>query len=440
VEIEDEHNKRIQASLIRSLEMQLERVQSVVADYAKWDDTYDFIRGRNPDFLNSNFRENSDTLENLQIDAFLFLDNYNIPKTVLPANSQLEPTLTLLHNQKKGGFFVYGDSLYTFYNEPITNTDSTVPSYGILQGVSKVDLKLLSINNREISSIVWTTNPDLATQNVVKIGNTGVVLCSQKTANEIHNYFLFEKSSVGKVAGIKTTHPRTLYLHGQQTVYLFLVVVVAMLVLVFGLILLRQKESEGEKSRLEKTVAKRTLALKTTMQELKEAISKLESIAYVDELTNVRTRRSFFEISIPWLRDAKANKKLFCIAMMDLDDFKIINDTYGHGAGDTVLKDFCRSCEEFLDERMLLARFGGEEFVIGFYGFAIKSAESVCEKIQNHIGEKLVTVSSNAKVSYTFSFGIACSDEADDIDGILRLADKRLYEAKERGKNLFRSS
>ena len=439
LQIEDAQNSRIQSGLIHSFEEHLYLLKSTVVDHAQWDDTYDFMSGINPQFIDINFRENSNTLENLQVDIFQFLDKYNTPVTVVPQNSPLGKTLTASYRQDQGGYFAYENSLYAFYNEPITNTDSSLPSIGILQGASKLELDSLMEKNREIVDIEWVPHLDLKSGSVVKIGNTRVRVYETKGDKVIQNYFLFEQSGSGKTVGIKSTHPRTLYLHGRKTVQIFLAIVFGMVALVFGLLYIRQKEIQKEKIRLEETVKKRTQALDSAMNELRQAIGKLEAIAYIDELTGVRTRRSFFETCTPWFRDAKANNKSFCIAMMDLDDFKIINDTYGHGAGDAVLKDFCNSCEKYLDERMILARFGGEEFVIGFYGLSTKSAENICEKIQAYIGEKLISVAPHAKVSYTFSFGVACNDEAEDIDGILRLADERLYSAKERGKNLIRS-
>lgn len=439
IQIENSHNSRIQSALIQSFENHLNRLKMSVYDYARWDDTDDFIQGRNPDYINENFRENSNTLENLNIAVFQFLDKYATSVLILPQDSPLGKELFLLRNNQLGGFFVFEEELYSYFNAPISNTDATSAPSGVLQGASRVNLETLLSENKEIASIKWVSNGDVPEGDVVKVGNTRVRIHQVKKPEIIENYILFEHSTPGKVVGIKSIHARTIYLQGRKTTQTFLLIIVGMLAIVAGLLVFRHKEMEKEKMRLEDTVQKRTLALNSTMHELKEAVEKLETIAYIDELTGVQTRRSFFETCIPWLRDASSNGKSFCIAMMDLDDFKIINDTYGHAAGDMVLKDFCRSCEEYLDERMVLARLGGEEFVIGFYGFSEKSAQNVCEKIQAYIGEKLVNVAPQAKVSYTFSFGIACNSEASDIDGILRLADERLYGAKESGKNLIRS-
>lgn len=439
LKIEDTHNARIQSALTQSLEDHLNYLCTIVKDHAKWDDTDAFIKGQNPNFININFRENSNTLEALQISIFQFFDTNFTPIAIIPQDSPLSQILFSYRNYENGGFFIWNENLYTHCSASITNTDASTPASGILQGASKLNLDSLVAKNKEIANIEWVfdINADGGTQ--MNIGETKVLLFEKKTPKNIENYILFKQLDSEKMAGIKSTHPRTLYLQGRETVHVFLAIVISMLAFVFGLLLLRHKESQREKDHLEKTVQKRTETLNTTLHELRQAVQKLEAIAYVDELTGVQTRRSFFETCVPWLRDALAHDKSFCIAMLDLDDFKIINDTYGHSAGDTILKDFCRSCEEFLDDRMVLARFGGEEFVIGFYGFSKRSAQPICEKIQSYIGEKLVIVAPYTRVAYTFSFGIACSDEVKDIDNILRLADERLYRAKERGKNLIRS-
>jgi len=439
LEIENSHNARIQSALVQSLEDNLNYLGSIVDDHAQWDDTDDFIQGKNPDFLQINFRENSNTLQNLRISIFQFLDKYATPVAIIPPASPLGKILLPFQNSKGGGFFIWEDGLYAYHSSPITNTDASSPPSGILQGASKIDLDLLASKNKEIATIQWVSTTGKLAGKIYNIGNTKVRISETKTPKTIENFILFEQTEPNKIVGIKSTHPRALYLEGRRVMHIFLAIVSSMLVFVFSLLLLRHKELQRKKIDLEATVQKRTEALNATMFELKQAVEKLEAIAYVDELTGVQTRRSFFDTCIPWLRDAKMSDKSLSIAMMDLDDFKIINDTYGHSAGDMVLKDFCRSCEKFLDERMVLARFGGEEFVICFYGLSVKNAQEICEKIQAHIGEKLVNIAPHTKVAYTFSFGLASREEASDIDGILRLADERLYRAKERSKNLIRS-
>ena len=143
----------------------------------------------------------------------------------------------------------------------------------------------------------------------------------------------------------------------------------------------RQNYLQNEAIRFENLLKERTSKLNETMQELRAAIYQLEKIAYVDDLTGTHSRRSFFEKIMHVLEDASKENKLVSFAMMDLDDFKSINDTYGHDIGDIVLQHFCRSCEKFLDDTMILSRLGGEEFVIGFRNSSKEQALEICRNI-----------------------------------------------------------
>jgi len=271
------------------------------------------------------------------------------------------------------------------------------------------------------------------------MGGRGVDVLTHWHPDGVENWIIIGRQSNGEAYGLRTMHGREMLAQGKQALHLFLLVVGGMAGMIFFLLMLRQKEAQREKATLEETVAQRTRELEGTMEELEKAVKKLEHLAYVDELTGVQTRRSFFETIHPLLYRANKEERMVCVALIDLDDFKLINDNYGHAAGDLVLQHFCNACREFLDERMLFARIGGEEFVISFYDMSLGKAEEVCLKIQQYVGENPVTVDARNHVSYTFSMGIADNSTSGNIDEILREADTRLYSAKLLGKNIIRS-
>jgi diguanylate cyclase (GGDEF)-like protein len=164
------------------------------------------------------------------------------------------------------------------------------------------------------------------------------------------------------------------------------------------------------------------------------SIQQLENAATIDPLTNCYNRRAldtYLENDIAY---AKRHGFDLSIVMLDLDDFKLINDVYGHQAGDAVLKAISSLIPSAVRKSDYLARYGGEEFVLVLPDSTLYSAVQVAHKlreiIQNrkiHFGGKTISISA--------SFGVASLESKQDGSSLLREADERLYKAKALGKN-----
>ena len=441
--LEISQNERTISGLLQSIHAQTDFVKKIARDYAAWDDTFAFIETGSRDFINTNFRENTHTLEEFEVCGMIFLNRNNQPvwqvfSSALHAPKVLMEKVLAREGVASGGFVFLDEEIYFYDGHPITKSDASGPSNGRLLVVGKLDIVALKNQNPELialhtlSSFVSKQNPRHFT-----VAGREVAVVTQWKEERAENFIHIGGLDEGQ--GLFAIHGREMMLQGKRALQLFLLVVSSMTTVIFLLIFFRQKEAQKEKEILKQTVALRTQDLKRTTKELELTVEKLERIAYVDELTGVQTRRSFFETIRSLLKSAAKEKKNLCVALIDLDDFKLINDTYGHGAGDLVLKDFCDACRKFLDERMLFARIGGEEFVISFYDMSLKSAEAICVKIQDYVGENPVAIDARTHVAYTFSLGMADNGDAEDIDAILRQADERLYTAKSLGKNNIRS-
>ncbi len=170
---------------------------------------------------------------------------------------------------------------------------------------------------------------------------------------------------------------------------------------------------------------------------------RFEEMSELDMLTGVYNRRFFNKyLDIEIRRNASQIKYAlqkeanFGIAMIDIDDFKRINDDYGHLTGDKVLADIVRVIKTALFERDILCRYGGEEFVALFTSTPREGAILAIEKIRKIVEEHPFNPGDDApSIRITVSIGFAGFDEETDVYGILNLADKRLYEAKRAGKN-----
>jgi diguanylate cyclase (GGDEF)-like protein len=126
------------------------------------------------------------------------------------------------------------------------------------------------------------------------------------------------------------------------------------------------------------------------------------------------------------------SKKALCLMMIDVDNFKVFNDKYGHIAGDRVLVAVADALREFLRPTDLVARFGGDEFAVLLPDLKIKQARQTAERVRQQVAALSPTSLSTAM---TVSIGIADRTDDDDVATLVQRADAALYDAKEAGRN-----
>lgn len=177
------------------------------------------------------------------------------------------------------------------------------------------------------------------------------------------------------------------------------------------------------------------LNVKIRTKELEESKKKLEILASRDPLSNLYNRRSLFEISNKLINLAKRESRPLSVLLFDIDKFKNINDTYGHKAGDEVIKAFSEYLQNNRRESDIVARIGGEEFVLLQPAAKLEDAYCIAQKIREEI-EKLEVKISNETIMFTVSCGVTSLREEDEkLDELIARADKGLYEAKRSGRN-----
>lgn len=161
------------------------------------------------------------------------------------------------------------------------------------------------------------------------------------------------------------------------------------------------------------------------------------SMALTDSLTGLYNRR-YLEVHLQKLIESNIeNKKALAVLMIDIDNFKQVNDTHGHAVGDQILKIFSKRLKHNLRSFDMVARLGGEEFVVVLPDVTPERAYIVSERLRRAIAEKPITCDTDdGCLSITTSIGGSIiSDEEYTISEILERADKRLYEAKDAGRN-----
>lgn len=179
------------------------------------------------------------------------------------------------------------------------------------------------------------------------------------------------------------------------------------------------------------------IKLTETQRKLEHANKKLEHLATQDPLTDTNNRRSFIKLSGAEFSKCRRHGHTLSLLMLDADNFKNINDKYGHAAGDVALKHLVDTCKTVCRETDIIGRIGGEEFAICCPDTGLEGAQTVAERIRQACESSTIEVeSSQDQFSYTVSIGVTSLAEDDtDIIATLGRADILLYQAKHKGRN-----
>jgi len=172
---------------------------------------------------------------------------------------------------------------------------------------------------------------------------------------------------------------------------------------------------------------------------LKQVQVSLEHLAYQtdhDPLTGLANRRAFDRILDIEIERSRRSRSSVTLAILDLDDFKNVNDTYGHLVGDEVLTTFSRMIYDTTRRYDLAARLGGEEFALVLSGTGLIKARRVLGRLMNSLREYVFTAEGHS-FSVTCSAGLTCYKGSVDMNvkQLVNLADSALYKAKEAGKD-----
>lgn len=172
-------------------------------------------------------------------------------------------------------------------------------------------------------------------------------------------------------------------------------------------------------------------AFNETLAKAKEETNKLYELSIRDYLTNIYNRKMFDEILDLEIKAAIRNKTYFSIIILDIDDFKRINDSYGHEAGDKILISLTHLVQKILRNSDIFARWGGEEFVI----LMPKTSKNNAYNKTQEIRKIIETHNFETPKKLTCSFGVAQYEEIDTQSSLFIRADEALYMSKSQGKN-----
>lgn len=161
-----------------------------------------------------------------------------------------------------------------------------------------------------------------------------------------------------------------------------------------------------------------------------------EKIADIDLLTNLNTRRAFYKFVQPMWAISLHNRNCTSVIILDIDDFKLLNDNYGHPLGDHVLAQLAKTIQEEARSGDILTRWGGEEFLIFLPETGLTDAIAIADRMRKRITAIQITIDKGEKLSFTASFGVATTQNTDvSLNELIAQADRQLYHAKKKGRN-----
>jgi len=176
------------------------------------------------------------------------------------------------------------------------------------------------------------------------------------------------------------------------------------------------------------------------ISEKKAMEERIQELAIRDPLTDAYNRRHIFARIEEMISEYQRTEAEFCVSILDLDHFKRINDTFGHIAGDHVLKHFAQILKSSMRRCDLLGRYGGEEFIIVSRNTGIPETAAMIKRMMDLVRRQFM-VFDGRNINLTFSCGIAGSSELVmnelSVEALLHVADDRLYCAKETGRDRF---
>lgn len=168
--------------------------------------------------------------------------------------------------------------------------------------------------------------------------------------------------------------------------------------------------------------------------ELADALERIQVLAIRDELTGLVNRRHMTELLNQQIKLGARSGAPACIALIDLDHFKAVNDTHGHGVGDEVLRNFAQAVKAGLRDTDVIARWGGEEFLVLLNDSDMEAAALGIERARLEVARTGMSASA-PHLRITFSCGLAAFEDGLALEKLVDLADQRLYDAKAQGRN-----
>ena len=483
----DLENRRAREDMRRSvkqLDTEVQDLDRIAKDYAAWDDTYAFMRSRDPRYLASNFADA--TVENLKVRTLMLLDvdgriaaAFSLQRTGLhqEQNSDIEKltsaaTLVSLRRDSRSmtGILGMSNGPVLVSMRPILSTDEKGPSRGTLIMLRDLDFRLLA----RVSTLagfpmgIYRKTPD--TSSLQSSLQDGVHSLNNISIRTIDNDQLAVTTELNDWFGhpsyeLEIIHGREVWQQGQHA-YRFLTYSILIFGCVFGGLVLvavhlvyvrrvrsltifteRIKNEEDLSSRihfcwkdelaiLAERINQMLEDLQSSHEKLALASERLQHEATHDSLTGAWNCAAALELLDREISRSEREQSQVAVFMLDIDHFKAVNDRFGHATGDRALQAITTSVGRILRTTDILARYGGEEFLIIAPNCNLAEARRLADRILLRLQATLVEVGEQ-RLSITVSIGLVAGGYPLSSEELIALADRALYRAKEKGRNRF---
>ncbi|MFA9556594.1 EAL domain-containing protein [Evansella sp. AB-rgal1] len=433
------------------------RVSMIVRDYAVWDDSYNYINTRNNQYIVSNWVD--DTFKTNKIDLVIYYDansrevyqkgfDFHQRKPLHMKDLLQAEDLHPFMNKSKIGFIVGNDFPILLTSHRIYPSSEDKDSNGTLIMGVVVDEDFISRIGKNVLLPVELEDSVSETSNNREISILNSVLIKG-------SYFInyLNSSSLGEY---HFTLDRNIVQSGKQSLRFFYMIYIAVSsMIIFIILFLMDKQILSKIAKLSyelayiqetKDLTRRVIVngkdevanLQNGVNQMLESLhysqQEIKLLAITDDLTGLPNKKYIIELISQLVREEVG--KTYAILFLDIDLFKRINDMFGHHNGDYLLKTIASRIKECLNEEEVIARWGGDEFVIVLKDRSDDDISKQCKKI-------LEVMSVPIKISYmdfviTTSIGIS-QYPSDSIKGehLIQNADIAMYEAKRAGKNQY---
>jgi diguanylate cyclase (GGDEF)-like protein len=464
--------------IVRSILNEIERLQGTARDWAQFDDSYEFIQDLNQDYIDANLVPG--VVDDLGVFGLLYLDlefktRYGMVQE--PGRSlfqlisdQIEAERDrFLTPEAEGGksILLYNDSADQFYwvvMESITDSEEKEPINGYLVMIKLMDaefmeqmstifgapIKIISSHNIGCDGCSQSYNDTTFCQRIDFLDNNkAALLITFKDDSRTHHLLI--QSFVFRNLNLQL---RNIFIQTLLALIVIGGVIVAAIVMILGRLVLspigkaasdftRCAENKDMTTRLDITgpfeVKQMAMSANVMLDEIQSLNGQLQSMAQMDELTGISNKRHFYELYAKHFARAKRNNSSLGIFMIDIDHFKQFNDLYGHLAGDECLGVVAGVLKKTVSRTNdIVARFGGEEFVVVLDNVSASGLGAVCHNFSKAL-ESAAIKHGRSSVSQivTCSIGAISLIPPRTLESreLLSQVDQLLYRAKKNGRN-----
>lgn len=480
VQIEQEKLQERNHQIVRSIFNEIEKIQGTARDWAEWDDSYQFMQDSNQEYIDSNLVPG--IVDDLHIFGLFYL-NLDFKSHYSITSEPQRPVLDLLIRQIETeavrkillspdaeggkGVLLYNSDVDLFYwavIQPITDSDSVAPANGYLVLLKLMDeafaqklsaifgapIKIISTHDVGSEGCVQFCSDTTFCQRIDFINDNRAALLITFT-DESRKHHLLLQSHVFRNLHIQL---RQVFL---QTLLVLLGiggVIVLLISLILGRFVLtpigrvadefaRCAENKDMTTRLNvdgpSEIRQMAKSANMMLEEIQSLNEQLQAMAQVDELTGLSNKRHFYDLYTRLFARAKRNGVSIGLIMIDIDFFKQFNDLYGHLSGDDCLRRVAGVLKQTVSRSTdIVARFGGEEFIVVLDNVSVSGLEAVCRNFSVALEQEAIKhEGSKITQRVTCSLGAVATIPRRTMEPreLISQVDELLYLAKKNGRN-----